>query len=301
MSVLTRFLDAAAMLALLSPVFGAEWLCDLEAAKAKAAAEGKAVLVDFTGSDWCGWCIRLRREVLDTPEFEAYAKDKFVFLEVDIPRNTPGFDPELLRRNQEICRQYGVNSFPSVLVLTPTGQLAGGFTGGRTSVGEVMALLDAALANVLALRDAESLQGEEKLWALRRLCLRMPGTPGARLREELARLDAENITGIHDELRAGAQMAELQSRLAEATRQGQDTSVKLQLVQDSLARACPQNLVALLQLQLELQLPLARTAEDAAAIRQTLLRLAEADPAHASQYQDMLRQLLGPRKAQPSP
>ncbi len=96
-------------------------------------------------------------------------------------------------------------------------------------------------------------------------------------------------------------MAELQGHLAEATRQGQDTSVKLQLVQDSLARACPQNLVALLQLQLELQLPLARTAEDAAAIRQTLLRLAEADPAHASQYQDMLRQLLGPRKAQPSP
>ncbi len=177
MSVLTRFLDAAAMLALLSPVFGAEWLCDLEAAKAKAAAEGKAVLVDFTGSDWCGWCIHLRREVLDTPEFEAYAKDKFVFLEVDIPRNTPGFAPELLRLNQEICRQYGVNSFPNVLVLTPTGQLAGGFTGGRTSVGEVMALLDAALANVLALRDAESLLGEEKLWASAGFACGCPARP----------------------------------------------------------------------------------------------------------------------------
>ena len=56
-------------LAMVAPSFAAEWLTELPAAQAKAAAENKAILVDFTGSDWCGWCIRLRKNVFDTPEF----------------------------------------------------------------------------------------------------------------------------------------------------------------------------------------------------------------------------------------
>ena len=84
-------LCVAMLLAVLAPAWAAEWMTDLEAAKAKAAAENKAVLVDFTGSDWCGWCIRLRKQVLDTPAFEAYARDKFVLMEVDVPQN-PKFD-----------------------------------------------------------------------------------------------------------------------------------------------------------------------------------------------------------------
>ena len=105
----------------LAPAWAAEWMTDLEAAKAKAAAENKAVLVDFIGSDWCGWCIRLRKQVLDTPAFEQYAKDKFVFMEVDVPRN-PKFDKELRARNEKLCDQYGVDGFPTILVLTPQAE-----------------------------------------------------------------------------------------------------------------------------------------------------------------------------------
>src|SRR5438552_7159697 len=64
----------------------AEWLTDLPAAQAAAKAENKIVLLDFTGSDWCGWCIRLRNEVFSKPEFDAYANDNLVLVEVDFPR-----------------------------------------------------------------------------------------------------------------------------------------------------------------------------------------------------------------------
>ena len=51
----------------------ATWLTDLPKAEAQAKAENKIVLLDFTGSDWCGWCIKFKKEVLDTAEFQEYA------------------------------------------------------------------------------------------------------------------------------------------------------------------------------------------------------------------------------------
>jgi len=61
------------------------WLTDLPKAQAQAKAENKIVLLDFTGSDWCGWCIKFRKEVLDTPEFQAYAAKNVVLVELDFP------------------------------------------------------------------------------------------------------------------------------------------------------------------------------------------------------------------------
>ena len=49
------------------------WLTDLPKAQAQAKTENKIVLLNFTGSDWCGWCIKFKKDVLDTPEFQAYA------------------------------------------------------------------------------------------------------------------------------------------------------------------------------------------------------------------------------------
>ena len=61
------------------------WLTDLDEAKKVATKENKKLLVDFTGSDWCGYCIKLHKEVFDTPEFEKFAKD-YVLVELDFPR-----------------------------------------------------------------------------------------------------------------------------------------------------------------------------------------------------------------------
>ena len=62
------------------------WLTDFEAAKKQAAAEKKPIMMFFTGSDWCGWCQKLHEDVLDKDEFQAFAKDGVVLLELDFPR-----------------------------------------------------------------------------------------------------------------------------------------------------------------------------------------------------------------------
>ncbi len=82
-----QFLAAVALcLSLLSlSAADAVWLTDLDEGMKVAKAEKKAILVDFTGSDWCGWCIRLKKEVFDQREFAAVTKD-FVLVELDYPQ-----------------------------------------------------------------------------------------------------------------------------------------------------------------------------------------------------------------------
>jgi len=63
-----------------------DWLTDLQKAQAKAKTENKLVMMDFTGSDWCGWCIKLNKEVFSKPEFADYARKNLVLVEVDFPR-----------------------------------------------------------------------------------------------------------------------------------------------------------------------------------------------------------------------
>src|SRR5262245_21345988 len=61
------------------------WGTDANAALAQAKKEKKLVVLNFTGSDWCGWCIKLKKEVFDTTEFSNYTKDNLVLVEVDFP------------------------------------------------------------------------------------------------------------------------------------------------------------------------------------------------------------------------
>src|SRR6266581_5344317 len=67
----------------------AEWLTDVPAAQEQAAAENKLVLLNFTGSDWCGWCMKLKAEVFSQPEFEDYANKNLVLVEIDFPKRKP--------------------------------------------------------------------------------------------------------------------------------------------------------------------------------------------------------------------
>src|SRR5882762_3146601 len=67
----------------------AAWLADLPKAQAQAKAQGKFVLIHFSGSDWCGWCLKLHKEVFLKPEFEAYAKSNLVLVEIDFPKRKP--------------------------------------------------------------------------------------------------------------------------------------------------------------------------------------------------------------------
>jgi len=98
------------------------WMTDFDAAKAKAAAENKPLLVDFTGSDWCGWCIKLKEEVFSQPAFQEYAEDELVLVELDFPQGKPQ-SAELKEQNASLARQYGIRGFPTILILSPEGEL----------------------------------------------------------------------------------------------------------------------------------------------------------------------------------
>jgi protein disulfide-isomerase len=98
-----------------------EWLTDVPAAVAKAKAENKMVLLDFTGSDWCGWCMKLKAEVFEKPAFIAYAKANFVMVELDYPHKTPQSDA-LKEANAALAKQYGISGYPTVIVLNGAGE-----------------------------------------------------------------------------------------------------------------------------------------------------------------------------------
>jgi protein disulfide-isomerase len=98
------------------------WLTSLETAKAEAALRKVPILVDFSGSDWCGWCIRLDKEVFSKPAFKNYAKDNLVLLLIDFPRRTAQSD-EVKRTNQTLAEQFQVEGFPTVLLLNAEGKV----------------------------------------------------------------------------------------------------------------------------------------------------------------------------------
>ena len=97
------------------------WLSDYKKAQQEAKASNKFLLLDFTGSDWCGWCKRLEQEILSQSQFENYARENLVLLEVDFPRAKPQ-SPELRKQNQELAQQYQIEGFPTIVVLNGDGQ-----------------------------------------------------------------------------------------------------------------------------------------------------------------------------------
>jgi protein disulfide-isomerase len=102
----------------------ATWMTDLPAAQAKAKAENKFVLLNFTGSDWCGWCIRLKKEVLAQTEFETFAAEHLVLVEVDFPHGKPQ-TPALKNANAALAQKYEIKGFPTLVVLNSAGETAG--------------------------------------------------------------------------------------------------------------------------------------------------------------------------------
>ncbi len=94
---------------------------DFEAAKAKAAKEGKPIFINFTGTDWCGWCIKLEKEVFSQKAFQDYAKENLVLVEVDFPKKKEQ-TAELKEQNKKLDKEYGVEGYPTLYLLDATGK-----------------------------------------------------------------------------------------------------------------------------------------------------------------------------------
>lgn len=98
------------------------WETNFEKAKQLASKENKQILINFTGSDWCGWCKRLDREVFRKDSFTTFVTKELVLLKVDFPKFTPL--PRAQREmNEALARKFGVNGFPAILLVDATGKL----------------------------------------------------------------------------------------------------------------------------------------------------------------------------------
>lgn len=102
----------------------AAWHTSWESAAAESSSTGKPVMLFFTGSDWCGWCKRLKREVFDTSEFQSWASSKVVLLELDFPRNKPQ-SAQVKAANQRLAQKFGVRGYPSIYFANAKGTAVG--------------------------------------------------------------------------------------------------------------------------------------------------------------------------------
>lgn len=102
----------------------AGWDDDYEKALAKAKAEKKMVVLDFTGSDWCGWCMKLDKEVFSQKEFKDYAKENLVLVEVDFPQQKK-LSKKVKEQNDKLQAEHKVQGYPTIIVLNPEGKKVG--------------------------------------------------------------------------------------------------------------------------------------------------------------------------------
>ncbi len=100
------------------------WLDDFEKAKKLSRATGRPILADFTGSDWCSWCIKLKKEVFDTDEFRQWAREEVVLLELDFPRRTE-LPAAVKEQNEKLRDEYQIKGYPTVLFLDHKGKVLG--------------------------------------------------------------------------------------------------------------------------------------------------------------------------------
>lgn len=105
------------------------WETDYGKALAKAKAENKRVLLDFSGSDWCPLCIQLRKRVFSSPGFNAYAAKNLILVEIDFPKRKQQ-SAELKKQNETLGKQYRIDEkgFPTVVLLNPSGKVIREFT-----------------------------------------------------------------------------------------------------------------------------------------------------------------------------
>lgn len=119
---------------------------DLEQALVEAKSEKQMLLVEFTGSDWCPPCKRLKKDILSTPAFADYVNSNNLrFVELDFPRTKGALPPDLMKKREAIAMKYNVQGFPTVLILDADGMPYGRIVGGAKNTTDYTKKLSDAL------------------------------------------------------------------------------------------------------------------------------------------------------------
>jgi thioredoxin-related protein len=188
-----------------APEATAAWTTDWEAAKKLAAKEGKDLLIDFTGSDWCIWCKRLKGEVFDQAAFQERAPGSFVLVELDFPQDKSGQSEALQKQNERLMESFGVEGFPTIYLADEEGRpyaQTGYQQGGAEPYLEHIAELAAVRAQRdKLLADAEALEGAAKAQKLADALDTMDGSLHRHYVawiDQIIALDADGKGGLRD-------------------------------------------------------------------------------------------------------
>lgn len=101
------------------------WLTHFEKGKTEAAASNKLIVLNFSGSDWCGPCIRLKKEIFGSDAFANYASEKLVLVNADFPRYKKNALPkEQVKENEGLAEKYNsAGKFPFTVLLNADGKV----------------------------------------------------------------------------------------------------------------------------------------------------------------------------------
>jgi len=215
---------------------GEGWMHDFEAAKKKAAAENKDLFIDFTGSDWCGWCIKLNEEVFQHEPFKKGVADSFILVELDYPRDKSKLSKKTIAQNEKLREEYQIQGYPTILLTDAEGRpyaKTGYQKGGPESyVKHLEELTETKKARDEAFKKASSAKGLEKAMALNAGLQEVPEDyrrlyPG--VVEDIIANDPEDKTGLKAAQAARDAKIELEKKL-QAAMQGGKSSEALTLI-----------------------------------------------------------------------
>ena len=117
-----------------------EWTMDFDAAKALAKAKNLPLLLNFTGSDWCGWCKLMDKNVFSTEAWKSYATQNMVTVFIDFPKDKSLVPAKVVERNKTLSEKFEVGGYPTYILLAADGE---------KQLGKLSASRDATPANFI--------------------------------------------------------------------------------------------------------------------------------------------------------
>ena len=242
----TTSIVCAAVMALIGTTLagGEGWTSDFEAAQKQAADSKKDLLIDFTGSDWCGWCIKLNDEVFKHDAFKNGVKDTFVLVELDFPKDKSKISDEVRAQNEKLNEKYGIEGYPTILLTDADGRpyaTTGYQKGGPEKyVAHLNELRAKKTTRDEAFAAAEKAQGVEKAKALVAALDAMQLSEASvsafygDVVERIKAADPEDATGFSKKAAAAGRLKAFQEQLQELAGK-KDMEGALKLVDKTIA------------------------------------------------------------------
>ena len=205
------------------------WVNEFEKAKQTAATEGKDLLMDFTGSDWCSWCIKLHKEVFDLDAFKTAAPKNFVLVELDYPQDKSKLSKEVQEQNTTLQQQFSIRGYPTILLAdargrpyAQTGYQQGGADAYVKHLDELRAV---KTKRDEAWKKAEGAQGSEKAKflaeGLKALDFDLAAVHYKPVIDEIAKLDPKDENGVTATFTFKSDLEAAKAKLMEAARKGE--------------------------------------------------------------------------------